>query len=105
MDTIRKDEKRFKLQFGTWAQCLSTAKVNKVEELIKKVHAEIRKNPDRPVRKARQQQKTTYSDKERTIVTNAKKPYKRDRRLTNEQRKRRVNDKIKKYAAERSKAR
>jgi len=105
MDSIKKDERRFKLQFGTWAQCLQTAKVSKVEELIKKVHAEIRKNPERPARKPRQQQPTTYSDKERTIVTNAKKPYKRDRRLTAEQRKKRVADKIRKFAAERSKAR
>jgi len=45
-----------------------------------------------------------WSDKERTIVKNAKKPYKKDRKLTNKQRKQRVSEKIAKYAKERSKA-
>lgn len=103
MDSLKKQEGRFKLQFGNWTQCLQAAKVTKVEELIKKVHAEIRKNPDRPAKKVRQQQKTEYEDKARTIVKNAKKPYKRDRRLTVQQRKQRVQDKIRKFANERQK--
>jgi len=108
MDQIKKDERRYKLQFAQWNNCLQTAKVQKIEELIKKVHAEIRKNPDRapskrPKRKKGEKQKVEFSDKERTIVTSAKKPYKRDRRLNVQQRKQRVQEKIKKYAAERSK--
>ena len=109
MDLIKKDEKRFKLQFSNWSECLRNAKTDKIETLIKKVHADIRKNPDRaapkrPKRAKGTKQKMEWSDKERTIVKNAKKPYKKDRKLTNKQRKQRVADKIAKYAKERSKA-
>jgi len=107
MDLIKKDEKRFTKQFSQWSECLKTAKVAKIEELIKKVHAEIRKNPDRvskkPKKNRNEKQKMEYSDKERTIVKNAKNPYKRDRRLNAGQRKQRVAEKIRKYATERQK--
>jgi large subunit ribosomal protein L5e len=103
IDLIKKDEKRFQLQFANWSKNLQAAKVAKVEELIKKVHAEIKKNPDRPAKKERKQAKTEYEDKARTIVKNAKKPYRRDRKLTNQQRKQRVQEKIKKFAADRQK--
>jgi len=112
MDIIKKDEARFKRQFSQWSECLKNAKVAKVDELLKKVHAEIRKNPDRVVkkvaRKKGEKQKVVYADKDRTIIKNEKnqkKPaYKRDRKLTNKQRKLRVQEKIRKFAAERAKA-
>ena len=106
MELIKKDEKRFKLQFNNWNECLKATKVAKIEDLIKKVHAEIRKNPDRVVSKKVKgaKQKVVYSDKDRTIITSAKKPYKVDRRLTNKQRKQRVQTKIAKFASERNKA-
>lgn len=44
---------KFKLQFGEWTDALKTANVKSFEDLYKKVHASIRKNPDR-VKKARQ---------------------------------------------------
>jgi len=74
-----------------------------LRSLLKKVLAEIRKNPDRVKKAKKEQKKATYSDKERTVVTSAKKPYKKDRRLTNQQRKQRVKEKIDKYAKERAK--
>jgi len=107
MELIKKDEKRYKGQFSKWDECLKNSQLKKVEDLIKKVHAEIRKNPDRaPAKRPKrtEKQKVEYSDKERTIIKNAKTPYKRDRRLTAQQRKKRVEDRIKKYAAERKKA-
>jgi large subunit ribosomal protein L5e len=59
MDLLKKKNKDlFKKQFSKWEACLTKAKVANTEALYKKVHAEIRKNPDRvkvdkkaPVRK------------------------------------------------------
>jgi len=104
MEKIKKDTVRYKKQFSNWDKCLQAAKVTTVQDLIKKCHAEIRKNPDRPKKVKKEQKPTTYSDKERTIITSAKKPYKKDRKLTNKQRRERVNAKIAKYAQQRNKS-
>jgi len=107
MEHIKKDEKRYTKQFSKWDGCLKTSKLTKLEDLYKKVHAEIRKNPDRvrakPLKKKGEKQKMEWSDANRSIVKGAK-PYRRDRKLTNKQRKERVAEKIKKYAAERQRA-
>jgi len=72
-----------------------------LEKLYTKVHEEIRKSPEK-VKKERKQEKTQYQDKRRTIVVGGKdksgKPsvYKRDRRLTYDERKQNVQNKIKK---------
>jgi len=104
MDHIKKDEKRYTKQFSLWDKCLKATETKKLEDLYKKVHAEIRKNPDRvskkPKKKKGEKQKMEYSDSLRSIVKSAK-PYRRDRKLTNKQRKERVAEKIKKYAQER----
>jgi len=104
MDVIKKDEKRYTKQFSNWDTCLKNSQAKKLEDLYKRIHADIRKTPDRvskkPKRKKGEKQKVEYTDKEKTIVK-APKPYKRDRRLTNRQRKDRVEEKIRKYAQER----
>jgi len=91
-----------KQQFSQWNNCITAAKVDSLEKLYTKVHEEIRKNPEK-VKKERKQEKVTYQDKRRTIVVLAKKDkngkpvvYKRDRRLTYDERKQNVQNKIKK---------
>jgi len=58
MEKIKKDQKRFEKQFSNWNKCLSAAKVTTVQELIKKVHAEIRKKSRQSPEKERT--KTNY---------------------------------------------
>jgi len=106
MDLIKKDEKRYTKQFSQWDACLKTAQAKKLEDLYKRIHTEIRKNPTREVKKPKrakgEKQKIEYVDKERTIVkVSDKKQYMRERKLTNKQRKERVAEKIRKYAQER----
>jgi large subunit ribosomal protein L5e len=46
MKSLKTDSKEdFERQFSDWSKCLTAAKVQTVEALYKKVHAEIRKNP------------------------------------------------------------
>ena len=48
-DLLKKeDASAHKKQFSQWIKCLADSKVKTIDELYKKVHAEIRKNPDRP---------------------------------------------------------
>jgi large subunit ribosomal protein L5e len=102
MDRIRKDSEAYKRQFSRWDKCVSENKVKTLEELYKKVHAAIRANPAR-VKKARKELKHTTDPKDRNIRVVNNKRYRRDLRLTNKERKQRVNDKIQKYLKERSK--
>lgn len=45
---LKKDDANaFKRQFSQWTKCLEANKAKTFEELYKKAHAEIRKNPDR----------------------------------------------------------
>lgn len=111
MDILSKDKEAYKKQFSKWDECLKKAGVKKIEELYKKVYAEIRKNP-KPVyakkkitKQDRQNKKKAVADpKEPNIFTNGKHKYRRDQRLTNADRKKRVAAKIKKFLDERKKA-
>lgn len=87
-------------QFKKTEKMLTDAKVKTFEELYKKVHAAIRANPERVV-KAKKTVKHVRDPKDGTYSVNGKK-YRKDLRLTNEQRKKRVQDKIAKYLKERS---
>lgn len=85
-------------QFALWKACLEAAKVKTVEELYKKVHAEIRKNPLKPKR-AEKDVKYTRDAKNKNVVTasHTKKSYRRDYKITREQRRQNVQKKIADY--------
>ncbi len=102
MDAYNKKKDKQDHQFSQWKECLKKAGVKTVEELYKKVHAEIRKNPDRAEKK--QEYKYTRDAKDHNLVTGPNgKQFRRDVRLKNEQRKERVNEKIKKFFEARNK--
>ena len=87
-------------QFRLVEKNITDAKVKTLEELYKKVHAAIRANPLRVV-KAKKTVKHVRDAKDNTFTVNGKK-YRKDVKLTNEQRKKRVQDKIAKFLKERS---
>ena len=112
MDLIasKKDKnKNDEYQFNNWKLCLKNAGVKTIEELYKKIFAEIRKNADRPAGKKRKdkkkaQKKIVRDSSNVSIVTNGKHKYRSDVRLNNQQRKDRVAAKINKFVEERKKA-
>jgi len=96
MKTLRDSDKdAYAKQYSQWDAALKKANVTSLEKLYTKVHEEIRKNPAAPAKKAAQKTELKYLDKQRTIVQaeNGKK-YKRDRRLTHADRKKRIEQKI-----------
>lgn len=97
----RKNEEQ-KHQFSKWKECLKKAGVKKLEDLYKKIHAEIRKNPLKKEKKA-DKPKYKRKDGDKNIVIPPKgKEFRRDYKLTNAQRKQRVNDKLQKFLKERA---
>ena len=104
MDAYVKKSDSQKHQFSQWKECLKSAGVKKLEDLYKKVHAEIRKNPLRAEKKEGKPSYTRKSDDKNIVVAPDGKEFRRDFKLTKEQRKQRVNDKIKKFVEERKKA-
>jgi len=86
----------YTLQFSKWKACLEKAKVDNLEKLYTKVHEEIKKNPVRPPRKVQDKRDIKYTDKRKTVIETAKGKYTRDRRFTLDERKKRVQQKIKK---------
>lgn len=106
MDLLKKSEDKdaFKKQFSSWEKCMSACKVTKMEELYKKIHAEIRKNPDR-VKSVRPKEKSLTRDQKFALrdTTNVHKgingkEFRRDRKITIATRKQRVVDKITAWA-------
>jgi len=93
----------FKKQFSNWDKCLKDAKVDSVDKLYTKIHDEIRKNPVKDAKKKKEKQPVKWTDKQKTIVETAKGKYKKDRKLTREERKKRSEAKIKKAAKAASK--
>ena len=103
MDTYDKKKDKQDYQFSKWKECLKNAKVKTIEDLYKKVHAEIRKNPERP-KKEEKEYKYQRDKKDHNLVTGPNgKQFRRDVRLKNAERKERVNEKIKKYLEARKK--
>jgi len=100
----KKDITVNKQQFNNWNKCLAANKVKTAEELYKKVFAEIRKNPEKPAAKKKEQKEVKRDPKDNSIVINGKHKYKREVRLNNQQRKDRVQSKIQKFIEERKKA-
>jgi large subunit ribosomal protein L5e len=98
-DRLKKDNKdAFKKQFSGWEANLTKAKVATLEALYKKVHTEIRKAPQR-VKAAKKAavRKQVSKGKGDLIQTNSKnKKWLRQYRITNAERKARVQAKIQK---------
>ena len=96
--TLKKgDPEDYKLQFSRWEANLQKLKVDNLEKLYTKIHEEIRKNPDR-VKAPAKDFKLNFTDKRKTIIQTSTGKYKKDRRLTYQERKDRVNKKIQKAA-------
>lgn len=120
MEILKKTPEKFKKQFGgnkrratsnkvSWEECMKASKVTKLEDLYKKIHAEIRKNPDRVKSKTPRTKRSTKLEKAKLRDTTnihvgiKGKKYQRDRKISLQARKKRVQDKINKWAAERLK--
>ena len=103
MDAYAKKKDKQDYQFSQWKECLKKAGVKTVEELYKKVHAEIRKNPERAEKK-KEEYKYTRDAKDKNLVTGPNgKQFRRDVKLNKEQRKERVTEKIQKFLESRNK--
>ena len=103
MDLYSKKKDKQDYQFSQWKKCLQSSGCKDIEALYKKVHAEIRKNPDRPEKKKVDYvYKRKEGDKSIVIAPNGKE-FRRDVKLSKEKRKERVIDKIKKFAEARRK--
>jgi len=96
MKTLRDSDKdAYAKQYSKWDAALKKANVTSLEKLYTKVHDEIRKNPAAPAKKDAKKADIKYVDKQRTIIqTDNGKKYKRERRLTLADRKKRVEQKI-----------
>jgi large subunit ribosomal protein L5e len=105
IDKLKKENSdAYKRQFSKWDKALTEAKVKTLEELYKKVHAAIRANPARVAKPKKGPTKHTLDAKNKHIrTTPGKKTYRKDVRLTRDERKQRVQEKIAKYLKERSK--
>lgn len=89
------DPEDYKTQFNLWQACLDKAKVDNLEKLYARIHDEIRKNPDAAQKKKHEKKPVKFLDKARTIIETPKGKYRRERKLTREQRATRVVEKIK----------
>jgi len=91
---IKGNAEDYKRQFSKWDECLKNAKVESVDKLYAKIHEEIKKNPAKAAKKDKKKTPQTFTDKEKTIIKTAKGTYRKERRLTLEQRRKRVDAKI-----------
>lgn len=85
----KEDQDSYKKQFALWIDSLKKSGSKSVEELFGKVFEGIRKNPDRVAAK-KISKPAVYADKEKNVVKTSKGTYRRDRKLTLEQRKQRI---------------
>jgi len=100
MKHLKDNKEGYEKQFSKWDANLKKASVTSLEKLYTKVHEEIRKNPAAPEKKEKKQVEHKYTDKRKTIIQSASgKQYKRDRRFTKDERKKRVEQKIAKALA------
>jgi large subunit ribosomal protein L5e len=89
------EEGAYLAQFSKWDANLKKAGVDTIDKLYTKVHTEIKKNPARPPRKEKSGVPHKFTDKKKTVIeTPSGRKYKRDRKITLEERKKRVDKKI-----------
>lgn len=95
MEHIKNDEgaDKQKKQFSQWLKCMSTNKVETLENLYKKVHSAIRANPSFKKKEAKKVA-PKFADERKTIIQTSKGKYTRDRKLNAEERKKKVQGQI-----------
>lgn len=99
----KKKDGKNECQFKKWQECLKKAGVKNLEDLYTKAHKAIREKP-MPDAKKGDKPKYTRDGKDKNIVKAPNgKTFTRNVKLTRQQRKDRVNDKIKKYLEARKK--
>jgi large subunit ribosomal protein L5e len=103
MDLYDKNKDKQEYQFSKWKECLKKAGVKTVEDLYKKAHAEIRKNPLKEETKKEKPKYIRDKDDKNIIVGPDGKKFRRDFKLTNQQRKERVRAKIEEFLKNRNK--
>lgn len=97
MNSLKKeDAAKYKAHFSQWDKCLTAAKVKTCEELYKKVHEAIKKDPSRKKAKgnAKPTRKVITPGKQMVLADSKGKKWIVYRRLTKEQRQERVNAKF-----------
>ena len=103
MDLYEKKSDKQNYQFSKWKECLKKAGVKTVEDLYKKAHAEIRKNPLKEKAKKEKPKYTRDKDDKNIVVGPDGKKFRRDFKLNNAQRKERVRAKIEEFIKNRNK--
>lgn len=103
MELLRKTPEKYKQQFSKWDSALTASKAKSLEELYKKVHAAIRATPLRPAKAKKAGFKHVADAKNPNVRTIDGKTYRKDVKITRQERRKRVDDKIKQYLKERSK--
>jgi large subunit ribosomal protein L5e len=95
MDHLEENDKeKYGRQFSKWDKCLKENNLDSLEELYKKVHDEIRKNPDRVTKKNANPVMKTLDAKKSLYENSQGKKWKIDRKITLDERKQKVMDKI-----------
>jgi large subunit ribosomal protein L5e len=96
MDKLEEENKeKYAKQFSKWDKCLKETGLDSLEELYKKIHDEIRKNPDRLEEKKNPNPVRKELDQKKSLFENSKgQKWMINRRLTNAERKTRVQNKI-----------
>lgn len=92
MDELKeRDQKAYELQFKDWIEQIKVKKVKSLEDLYASVHDAIRKDPAFKAKKPLDKPNHT---REGDFIVTSKAKYPRHKKLTNEQRKERVKEKI-----------
>merc|ERR1711862_367094 len=86
MEELKENEDDYTKQFGKWIGCLKKAGCDTVEELYKKVHEGIRKDPSYK-KVEHKKQPVKYTDDRKTVIKTSKGEYLRARRYTYDERK------------------
>jgi len=96
MKTLRDSDKdAYARQFSKWDATMKKANVTSLEKLYTKVHEEIRKNPIAPAKKEKKKVELKYLDKKKSLIqTPGGNKYRRDQRLTKDERTKKVEQKI-----------
>jgi large subunit ribosomal protein L5e len=96
MDKLEADNaEKCKSQFGKWNAFFEKTKCETLEQLYKKVHAAIRKDPTFKAKATKKSTPRKWEDKNKTVMKTAKGKYRQDRKITREQRQKNVANKIK----------
>lgn len=96
MQHLKKEEpEKFKKHFRVWEDTLKAAGCKTVKDLVTKVIEKIKANPDREARPKKEKKPIKYADKQKTIIETTKGKYLRSRRITLQDRKRNVLQKLK----------